>query len=317
MSETKKVVIAFGGNMILKAGQKGTYDEQRENVEKAVAVVGQIVEQGYQVICTHGNGPQVGNLLWQQSANDSGLVPPQPLHICVAMTQGQIGLMIQNALQTDLKKRNLDMTPVSLVTRVVVDGKDPGFENPTKGVGKFFTKEQAEELMKENEDVYKEDAGRGWRLHVASPVPQQILEISNIQNLVENGYCVIAAGGGGIPVVETSSGEYVGVPAVVDKDRASAVLAAQLNADILLILTDVSEAYIQYNTPNQKALTEITVEEAEMHIQNEEFSMGSMHPKVQASVNFVKKTKKPAIITNPENTLLALQGKAGTTIKYN
>ncbi len=305
------VVIALGGNMILQRGEKGTFQEQLANTTKAAKVIADLTEQGYKIVLTSGNGPQVGNILAQQGFEDA---PPMPLYVCGAMSQGQIGYMISMTVENEFKRRNKEVPVVTVCTRVLVDKNDSGFKNPTKPIGRFYTKEQAEKFNAEGLGPYMDDAGRGYRLFVASPWPIEIIEKEEILNLVRTGALVYSVGGGGIPVIRTDEGLLEGAMAVIDKDRASAILAEQIDADVLMILTDVPNACINFNTPEQEELGEINLALAMNYFEEGQFLKGSMGPKVESAIKFVKDTQGKAIITNPENAVAALQGKAGTRV---
>lgn len=304
-----KIVVALGGNAILRPGQRGTYAEQLENVKLTADSIVKLIEAGHTVILTHGNGPQVGTVLIQQESA-AEKVPPQPLDVCGAMTQGQIGYMVQNSLDNALRKHGVRRSVVPLVTRSLVDSADPAFTNPTKPVGPFFSEEHAKERMATGES-WIEDSGRGWRRVVPSPVPVHILEKEMIKAILNSGGIVIAAGGGGIPVVE-KDGELVGVEATIDKDLGAYRLALDLEADMLVILTDVEKVAINFGTPNQVNLGELTIEQAQKHLEDGEFGTGSMAPKVTAAINFVKAGGQRAIITSLDNALNAVAGNGGT-----
>ena len=309
--KNKLIVVALGGNMILQPGQKGSFKEQMENMQKAAVVIADLVEQDFQVVLTSGNGPQVGNILAQQNYEDA---PPMPLYVCGAMSQGQIGYMINQTVQNELRKRGKDITVTTICTRVVVDENDPAFENPTKPIGRFYTEKQAEEFNARGTGPYLDDAGRGYRLFVASPIPLEIVEKQEILAIAEKGGIVYSVGGGGIPVTRNLSGELCGAVAVIDKDRASAVLASQIGAKTLMILTDVSNAYLNYNTEEQESIGEISLALAMQYHNDGHFIKGSMGPKMEAGISFVKETQGVTIITNPENAIAAIQGESGTTI---
>ncbi|MBY9000073.1 MAG: carbamate kinase [Candidatus Heimdallarchaeota archaeon] len=307
----KLIVIALGGNMILKRGQKGSFEEQMDNMKEAANVIADLVDLGFQVVLTSGNGPQVGNILAQQSYEDA---PPMPLYVCGAMSQGQIGYMINQTVQNELQRRGKAIIVTTISTRVVVDGKDPAFENPTKPIGRFYTKDQAEEFNNQGHGPYLDDAGRGYRLFVASPKPLEIVEKQEILAIAERGGIVYSVGGGGIPVIRTPEGELRGSIAVIDKDRASAVLASQIGAKTLMILTDVSNAYLNYNTDTQESIGEISLALAMQYHDDGHFIKGSMGPKMEAGISFVKETQGVTLITNPENAIAAIQGESGTKI---
>ena len=308
------VAIALGGNMILRKGQPKTYEQQMENLRVAIDVIVEVISQGYGVILTHGNGPQVGNILVQQKAGEVKNIPAQPLNICGAMSQGQIGFMIQTALEERLCESNItDKRVVAIITRAAVDHLDSAFKEPTKPIGPFYSEEEAIELHATTRDTYINDAGRGFRKVVPSPIPLEILEGATIRRCVEAGDIVIAVGGGGIPVAR-ENGNFVDVEAVIDKDRATEVLATQIDADVLMILTDVSNAYINYNKENQQKIEKATVSEIKKYIQEEHFSKGSMKPKMGSAARFIENGGRLSIVTSPKNALLALKDKAGTRI---
>lgn len=311
----QKIVIALGGNAIKKADEAGTTEEQFKNVDITAKQIAEIATNGNKVIITHGNGPQAGSLLIQQEEGKN-YVPPQTLAICGAMTQGQIGWMIQNRLSYHLRKKNINSTVCTVVTQVVVDENDPDFKDPTKPVGPFYSKEEAINLSKQKGYLIKEvkPVIKGWRRVVPSPEPIDVVEKDIINKLVDKGIIVIASGGGGIPVKINDDGSYSGVEAVIDKDRAGFKLAQLTNADKFVILTDVEKVYLNYNKPDQKALDTVTVKEAETLMNQDHFYKGSMLPKVQACIRFVKWSKKEAIITSLDKAADAIVGKTGTHI---
>lgn len=304
-------VIALGGNAILDtdptdAGQKAV-------VNHAAKYIAEFVAKGEQVIVCHGNGPQVGNLLLQQKAGESEKNPALKLDTCVAMTQGSIGYWLQNALTNEFEKRNIAKPVISVVTQVRVDKEDPSFKKPSKPIGPFYTKEEADAEAAKDGSTYVEDAGRGYRKVVPSPMPKEIVEKEAVRALVEADVLTICSGGGGIPVV-AEDGQYVGVEAVNDKDFSARVLAENVDADRLIILTGVDNIYINYNQPDQKALEQISVAEAEEYIKEGHFAAGSMLPKIEAALDFVKgDDKRKAIITSIEN-LENIDKEAGTVI---
>lgn len=312
----KKIVIALGGNAIKQWDQKGTAEEQFENVKKSSSHIVRIIKRGFQVVITHGNGPQVGNLLIQQERG-AGEVPPQPIDLCGAMTQGQIGYMIQQALLNELKDARLDREVVTLVTQVMVDKDDPGFRNPTKPVGPFYTKAQKEQYEKEKPGhVFKKInmQGERYRRVVPSPDPLRILEARMVKELFERGVIVIASGGGGIPVILDDQGHLRGVEAVIDKDLAGEKLAEAVGADIFMILTDVKKVYLHYGEKRQKGLDRLTFDEANRYLREGFFPAGSMGPKVEACVRFIEYGGDRAIITSLDSAVEALEGKEGTHI---
>lgn len=306
----QRIIIALGGNAILI--DDASAEAQQKTLEKTAESISQLVEEDYELIISHGNGPQVGNLLLQQYAADSKENPALPLNTLVAMTQGSIGYWLQSALQSVLVKRGINKGVATVLTQVLVDKDDPAFMNPTKPIGPFLTKDEISSKI--SDEVFIEDAGRGWRKVVPSPIPVRIIESDVIQKLVQSNFITIAVGGGGIPVIEEDS-MYKGVEAVIDKDLATAKLAETIQADTLLILTAVDYVYINYNKPNQKKLEQVTVEEMEEYIKENQFAPGSMLPKVEAAIDFVNKRENAkAIITSLDNLKNAMTGHSGTTI---
>jgi len=311
----KRVVIALGGNAILQRGQRGTYEEQMENVKKtAKQVVDIILDNEYEVVITHGNGPQVGAILLQQDAGERMYnIPAQPMDVCGAMSQGQIGYMIQQAIKNALRRRGVDKPVATIITQTIVDKKDPAFQRPSKPVGPFYDEETAKKLAKEKGWVVTEDAGRGWRRVVPSPDPKGHVEARVIKELVEKGFVVIASGGGGIPVIE-ENGEFKGVEAVIDKDLAGEKLAEEVNADVFMILTDVNGAAINYGESNEKWLGKVTVEEIKKYYEEGHFKKGSMGPKVLAAIRFIEWGGERVVIAVLDKAVEALEGKTGTQI---
>ncbi|NCS80851.1 MAG: carbamate kinase [Ignavibacteria bacterium CG_4_8_14_3_um_filter_37_9] len=307
----KIAVVALGGNALLKGSQIGTINEQEDNTYRTCNFLTELLKQ-YNLVITHGNGPQVGNILLRNEAGyDSYKIPKMPLDICVADSQGGIGYMIERQILNILFEKKVKRNVVTLVTQVLVDKDDSAFQNPTKPVGKFFLKEEAELLSKANNWVFKEDARkRGWRRVVASPQPIRIVNKEIVEALAKKGNIVIAAGGGGIPVVE-KDGIFHGVDAVIDKDSASALLANQIGADAFFILTDVAKVSINFQKPNAKELDKLSVRQATKYLKAGEFGSGSMGPKIQAAISFIKNGGKEAVIT--ESTQL-LNPSAGTRI---
>jgi len=308
-----KVVVALGGNALMKKGSPNTAEAQLAVVKETVEYIAEMSRLDYELAIVHGNGPQVGNIvLASETAAD--IVPPMPFDVCGAMSQGYIGYHIQQALRFALLKRSRDIPVVTIVTQVEVDKDDPAFQNPTKPIGAFYSEEEAKVISAEKGQVMKEDAGRGWRRVVASPMPKRIVEFSCLEKLWDT-TIVIAAGGGGIPVIKKPDGSLEGIDAVIDKDLAAARLADNIGADILMILTEVEKVSLNFNKPDQKDLDRITPEEAEKYMAEGHFAPGSMLPKVQAAVNFVKNNPgKKAIITLMSKSLDALEGKSGTII---
>ncbi|WML42246.1 carbamate kinase [Neobacillus sp. OS1-2] len=309
---SKKVVIALGGNAIQSGDASAK--AQQQALETTARQLVDFIEQGIDIIISHGNGPQVGNVLLQQAAADSVKNPAMPLDTCGAMTQGMIGYWMQNAMDKVLKERGISKNVVTVVTRVVVDQNDPAFLNPTKPIGPFYSEEEATAIMEETHTCFKEDAGRGWRRVVPSPKPVSIREHAVINSLVEQGNIVISVGGGGIPVIETDEG-LLGIEAVIDKDFASQKLAELVDADALLILTGVDNVYIDFNKPTQKKLEEVSIEELQGYIAGGHFAAGSMLPKVEAAISFAETSpERKTIITSLDQALNAALGKAGTVV---
>jgi carbamate kinase len=313
-NEKKVTVIALGGNAILQPGQRGTFDEQMANVKTTCEQLTQMVESGkYKIIITHGNGPQVGNILLQNETAKE-VAAPMPLYVCGAESQGLIGYMMQQTLHNLLSEKGKGNIPIAtVVTQVVVDKDDQAFQNPTKPVGPFYSEEEAKKLQSEKGYHIKEDAGRGWRRVVPSPDPIEIFEKEAIRQLVEARSIVIASGGGGIPVVKEGE-KLVGVDAVIDKDLAGERLAVDVEAKIFLILTDVDEVKLNYKTPQERGISHMTVEEAKRYREEGHFAKGSMEPKVRAAIRFIEAGGEKAIITSLDKAVDALEGNAGTTI---
>ena len=295
----KLVVVALGGNALLRSNQKGTYKEQIENVTETCEALMSFIKNGDNLIIGHGNGPQVGNVMLQHEAGAKMFdVQAMPMDFCVSETQGSIGYMIETGFRKVLSQHGFKHNIVTLVTRVLVDRNDPMFKNPTKPVGPYYDKEEAEEYAAATGAVFKEDPkGRGWRKVVASPKPLEINNIELVELLAREGNIVVTAGGGGIPVVE-KDGYYIGVEAVIDKDLASSLVAVQTKADEFYILTDVPQAYINFRKENEKALGKITVAEAKKYLEEGQFTEGSMAPKMRAAIKFVEETGHEAVITD-------------------
>lgn len=306
------ILLAIGGNSLITDSQHATVPDQYAAVVQTVGHIADLVTD-HRVVVTHGNGPQVGFILLR-SEHSRGILHPVPLDSIVADTQGALGYQIQQALQNELHHRGLKKSVTTVITQTLVDRDDPAFQKPTKPIGAFYTRVQAEDRMRVEKWIMIEDAGRGWRRVVASPKPKRIIEADVIKHLVRAGYVTIAAGGGGIPVIEEKSGKLTGAPAVIDKDLASAVLAAEIQADTLVISTAVPKVCIHFGKPGQTALDEITIEEAQHYIAEGHFAAGSMLPKIQACIAFLQCGGSEAIITNPESLSLAIKGNAGTRI---
>ena len=297
----KIAVVAFGGNALLRANEIGTIEQQEKNTLDTCEKLISLLRNGYNIIITHGNGPQVGNILLRNEAGYSQYkIPKMPLDICVADSQGGIGYMIERQMRNAITKTNLRRNVVAVITETLVDINDPAFTNPTKPIGPYYLKEEAELLAKANNWVFKEDARkRGWRKVVASPKPIDIMNKKDIKDLVNHGHIVIAVGGGGIPVYWHADTKYLeAIEAVVDKDLASSVLARNIKADRFYIITDVSQVCINFNKPNQKALNKLSVSEARKYYDAGEFPPGSMGPKILAAIEFVEATGNEAIITS-------------------
>ncbi|HEL2576622.1 TPA: carbamate kinase [Streptococcus suis] len=309
----RKIVVALGGNAILSSDPSAQAQKQAL-VDTAKHLV-KLIKNGDDLIITHGNGPQVGNLLLQNLAADSEKKPAFPLDSLVAMTEGSIGFWLQNALENELAKEGIKKDVASVVTQVIVDKADPAFENLTKPIGPFYTEEEAMAEAEKTGATFKEDAGRGWRKVVASPKPIGIKEIGTIRTLLDAGEVIIAAGGGGIPVIEEADGTLTGVEAVIDKDFASQCLAELVDADLFIVLTGVDYVYVNFNKPNQEKLERVTVAELEEYIKQGQFAPGSMLPKVEATIAFVNhKPSSQAVITSLENLGALIESESGTII---
>lgn len=309
------LVVALGGNAIQKPGERGTAEEQRSNIMTACRHLASLMERGYRLVLTHGNGPQVGSILLQnESARD--LVPPMPLDVCGAQSQGLIGYMFQQSLSQALRERGIHTPVVTVVTQVRVSAEDPDFLDPSKPIGPFYEEEEAQVLVREKGFVVKEDAGRGWRRVVPSPDPIGIVERGPIRQLVDGGSVVIASGGGGVPVVEGPGGEMEGIEAVIDKDLAGECLARDVDADGFMILTDVEGVAVDYGTPMQRFLDRMTASEAGAYDAEGHFREGSMGPKVRAGIRFVRSGPgRWAIIAGLDHAEEAVMGGAGTRLE--
>ena len=310
-----KIVIALGGNALQSKNSAPTAEGQLEVVKNTCERIADICSQGYEVAIVHGNGPQVGRiLLASETAKD--VTPAMPFDVCGAMSQGYIGYHIQQALRYALNTRNINYPVLTVATQMIVDEKDPGFTNPTKPIGPFYTEEEAKSLQEEKGYSMKEDAGRGWRRVVASPIPKRIVEIEAIKNLWDSSI-VISCGGGGIPVVEKMNGTLEGVAAVIDKDFAAELLAEQVDADTMMILTEVEKVAINWGKPDQKNLDHMSLAEAAQYVEEGQFAPGSMLPKVEAAMKFARTyPNKKAIITSLDKAIDALEGKTGTVITF-
>jgi len=315
---TKTFVIALGGNSILRANQKGTAEEQYENLHATAEQLLGLLGDDLRVVITHGNGPQVGNLLLAVEAGKN-VVPPLPLDICGAATEGTMGYMIQNTLANHLRQAGRPHNITTVVTQVIVDRNDPAFGSPSKPIGPFYDAGEAERLRRERGWDIIEDSARGYRRVVPSPIPVNIQQARIIKSMLDAGEIVIAVGGGGIPMVREENRNLRGVEAVIDKDYASARLAIEIDADVLFILTAVEYAYRDFATPRQQALEELSVAEAKKLVEDGHFGKGSMEPKIRAAIMFLEETdpsrEREAIMTLPETAMKALEGKTGTRIK--
>ena len=308
-----KVVVALGGNALGKSPE-----EQLKLVKNTASSLIGLIDAGNQVVISHGNGPQVGAInLGMNFAAENGKTAAFPFPECGAMSQGYIGYHLQQSLQNELHRRWMNKNVATVVTQIAVDPKDPAFQNPSKPVGDFYTKEQAEQIEKEKGYTFKEDAGRGYRQVVPSPLPQKIMELNSIKTLIEAGDLVIAGGGGGVPVIMTDDG-LEGVPAVIDKDRSSALLADKIDADTLIILTAVDYVFVNYGKPDEKALKTLNVAEAQKYMDEKQFAAGSMLPKIEACLSFVEgHPERKALIPSLNGLDDALAGKVGTVISDN
>jgi len=311
----ERLVIALGGNALQSKDSAPTAEAQLEVVKQTCEFIAEISRRGYEMAIVHGNGPQVGRIvLASETAKDA--VPPMPFDVCGAMSQGYIGYHIQQALKYALNKRNRNYPVVSLTTQVVVDRRDPAFQTPTKPIGAFYTEEEARRLEREKGYTMKEDAGRGWRRVVPSPLPRRIVEIGAVRLLWDHAI-VITCGGGGVPVIENPDGTLEGVAAVIDKDFAAELLAEAVGADTLLILTEVEKVAIRFGQPDQEDLSHLSLADAARYVREGQFGVGSMLPKVEAAMKFVRANPgKKAIITSLNKALEALDGKTGTVVTF-
>lgn len=311
----ERIVVALGGNALQSGKAEPTAEAQLAVVKETCARIAEISQRGYEIAVVHGNGPQVGRiLLASETAKD--VTPAMPFDVCGAMSQGYIGYHLQQSLKYALSRQNKNIPVVTLATQMIVEKADPAFSNPTKPIGPFYSEEEAKALEAEKGYTMKEDAGRGWRRVVASPLPRKIVEIDAIKQLWDS-TIVIACGGGGIPVVENADGTLEGVAAVIDKDFAAELLAEQVDADALMILTEVEKVAINFNKPNQENLSSLTLADAAKYCEEGQFAPGSMLPKVQAAMKFVRANPdKKAIITSLDKAIDALEGKTGTVITF-
>ncbi len=307
------VVIAIGGNALIRRGEKGTIEEQAAHTDACMAHVAKMVKKGTPIVITHGNGPIVGNIVIQMECARN-TVPPMPLYIADADSEGGIGFLLQQSLYNRLRRRARGLGVVSIVTQVVVDRKDRAFKHPTKPIGPFYSEDEARSLIKGRGWKMVEDAHRGWRRVVPSPMPVRIVEADSIRRIALSGDIVIAAGGGGVPVTEDAKGDLKGIDAVIDKDLASGLLAHEIDAKRLIILTSIDSVYVNYGKKNQRRLAKVNTEKAKAYWKAGQFPPGSMGPKVEAAVRFIEGGGKEVIITSPEFMDRALAGEAGTLI---
>jgi carbamate kinase len=309
----KIALVAFGGNAMLPDNQRGLESEQMRNAARAAELRVHIVEKGYELIVVHGNGPQVGNLLIQMEAA-AEKIPPYSLDVCDAMTEGSMGFMLERALVNELRRRSIDKEVATLVTQVVVDRDDPAFGKPTKPVGPFYSKFRGQQLAREKKWAMVEDAGRGYRKVVPSPKPIDVVPNRVIRDLVEAGRIVIAAGGGGIPVIINGNGLFEGVEAVIDKDYAASLLAREVKADLFVILTAIERVYINFGRPDQAEAPVLTVDEARKHLADGQFPPGSMGPKIRAAIEYIEAGGREVLITKDTHLKAALINRSGPRI---
>jgi len=313
MMNKKIALIAFGGNAILSDNQRGLQSEQMKNSQKAAQLMVQIVKKGYELIIVHGNGPQVGNILIQME-EAVNKIPPFSLEVCDAMTEGSMGFMLEMALVNELRKNSLDKEVATLITQVVVDRDDPAFNNPTKPIGPFYSKYRAQMLAREKKWTMIEDAGRGYRKVVPSPRPIDIVPKQIIHDLVHSGKIVIAAGGGGIPIIINGRGLFQGVEAVIDKDYAASLIAREVGVDLFIILTGVPRVYINFGTPDETPISLMTIQEAHKYLDEGQFPPGSMEPKIKAAMEYIRSGGKEVLITSASHLKAALINRSGTKI---
>jgi len=309
----KIALIAFGGNALLSENQRGLQSEQMKNAQKAAQLMIHVAKKGYDLIIIHGNGPQVGNLLIQMEESINK-IPPFSLEVCDAMTEGSMGFMLEKAIINELRKNSVDKEVVTLVTQVVVDREDPAFNNPTKPIGPFYSKYRAQMLKRQKKWRMIEDAGRGYRKVVPSPKPIDVVPKRVIRDLVHSGKIVIAAGGGGIPVIINGNGLFQGVEAVIDKDFAASLIAREVKADLFIILTDVPRVYLNYGKSNEEPISKMTTKEAQKHFSQGQFPPGSMGPKIQAAIEYIKNGGPEVLITSARHLKAALINRSGTKI---
>jgi carbamate kinase len=310
----KIALIAFGGNALLPDNTRGLQDEQMRHAQKAAKLMAHVVRKGYELIIVHGNGPQVGNLLIQMEESVTK-IPPYSLEICDAMTEGSMGYMLERAIINELRTHSIDKEAITVITQVIVDKDDPAFQNPTKPIGPFYTKFRAKELAKEKKWTIVEDAGRGYRRVVPSPKPIDVVPKWVVRDLVLAGRVVIAAGGGGIPVIINSRGLFEGVEAVIDKDYAASLIAREVKVDLFIILTGIDRVYINYGQPDQTPLDVLGIAQAREFLAQGQFPAGSMGPKINAAIEFIEAGGNEVLITSANNLKAALINRAGTRIR--
>lgn len=309
----KLAIVAFGGNALLRAEDRGTQEEQIARARQAARWLAEIVRADYKLVVVHGNGPQVGNIL-VQAEEASTKIPPQSLDVAVAQTEGSIGFMLQQAIRNRLESIGLTGDVTTVLTEVQVDPNDMAFKRPAKPIGPFFTRYRAESLERDLGWAMREEAGRGWRHVVPSPRPLHILNVKTIAHMLDTSAVVVAAGGGGVPVVRGRDGQWRGIEAVIDKDSAASLLAAELSADIFMILTNVAQVSIDFGKPTQRPVGKLTVAEAEKHLAAGQFPAGSMGPKIEAAISFVRSSGKTVLISDVDHVRDAIAGKGGTLI---
>ena len=305
------VLVAMGGHAFMQRGEKGTIEEHEKNAEVIASLLMTLVDRGYHLVITHGNGPQVGNLLIQHEMARQE-VPAMPLDVLVAMTEGSLGYILQQRLLNELRKKELRRYVVTVVTQVLVDEQDPAFRDPSKPIGPFLSREEAERRRDALGWNVREDSGRGWRRIVPSPRPVKVIQRHMIRDTARAGHIVVACGGGGIPIKKEANGHYAGIEAVIDKDLTSSVLATDIGAALLVILTAVPQVYVNFGKPNQQALGAVTLEELERLHAEGHFPPGSMGPKIEAVMGYLRAGGRRALITNPESLPQAIEGRAGT-----
>jgi len=315
MTKRKLAVIAIGGNSLIKDKQHQTVQDQYLAAKETAHHIADMIVRGWDVAIGHGNGPQVGFILRRSeiAAKVAGM-HEVPLDVCGADSQGAIGYALQQNLNNEFYHRGLKKSVATVITQVLVDKNDPAFQNPTKPIGGFMEEAEAKDRAAKEGWVVVEDSGRGWRRVVASPIPQKIVELDAVKTLLDNGICAITVGGGGIPVIETEEGEYIGTAAVIDKDYASSLLARSIQADLFLISTAVEQVYINFNKPDQRAIDVMAVSEAKKYMAEGQFAKGSMYPKIQAILWYLEAGGKEALVTDPAHIIDALEGKTGTRI---